>query len=102
MGLDPEDMYGVRTLEVLPGEGERVHGEGPHRDLRCKSTRQPPKEHIPCIEIFLKLVTNELRELSLPKYTGIKNRMKGKMEALIFLESNEKITIKPSDSNSRC
>lgn len=69
-------------------------------DLICKSRRSPPPENSPYDDIFLEIVKKDLRELCPKKHGTTRNITTGELEALISLENNDKITIKPSDKGS--
>lgn len=47
--------------------------------------------------MFLKLVTNELKELPAPSHGTTHNVTKGELEALTALEKHKQSTVKPSD-----
>lgn len=44
-------------------ENERAPGEGPFTNLSNKSTRPPPQDPYSSIDVFLNIVSKELRDL---------------------------------------
>lgn len=97
LGLDQTDLVGLRILEELEEENEKVQGLGPFTDLKKKSKKYPPLDNTTHIDVFLELVIKELKELAVPKHGTTHNITRGELEALINLEKNKQLTFKPSD-----
>lgn len=91
-----EDWEGFEALEGLWEENMRDPGEGLFTDLFTKSTRNCPAESYSSIDVFLDIVSQELRELQ-PDKTYPCNLSPSEQKALTSLEKNYTIIIKPSD-----
>lgn len=83
------DQTGLRTLEELLEEGNRLQGTGPFTDLKRKSKKYPPLDNTTYIDTFLELVTKELKDLSAPRHGTTQNITKGKLEALRTLANDK-------------
>lgn len=66
--------------------------------LRCnKSRKPPPLEQHSCIDTFNYIVTRELRQLTTTQEKCNNKLTPSEFKALIALEKNDAIVIKPSD-----
>lgn len=100
LGIDLVDLQGIRDLSDLLGDNENAQARG-YTTLKPKSTRMPPTMDCPEIDLFLKLVTAEFEKMDQNYDTYIpgknKNLKKSEMEALLSLEKDDTIILKPAD-----
>ncbi|KAM4034381.1 alpha-2-macroglobulin-like protein 1 [Anomaloglossus baeobatrachus] len=97
LGIPVESLNDVRLLAGLAEESDREIGEGPFSDLKPKSVRLPPLGECSNIDIFAKLVSAEISKIN-PRRGGSETNLGSlEREALLSLEKNRNIVIKPSD-----
>lgn len=86
----------MRTLVDLLDENTRVEGEGPFTDLRLKSKRIPLIMDHSNLEVLQKVVSDELEKLALTQHHPFDNLMDTEIQALLNLEKDKSLVIKPS------
>ncbi|CAJ0915644.1 unnamed protein product [Ranitomeya imitator] len=104
LGISEDDLEGFNALTDLLEENERGRGLGPQTDLKLKSSRMPPPQTPPPppgdytnINIFLKVVEDDLRKIGRRNADTPPNLSAEEWEALDKLEKNDQIVVKPSD-----
>lgn len=95
--ISDEDLPGVRTLVELLDDNTRGYGEDPYTDLRPKSKQTPPLMDYSEIDIFQKVVSDELNTLSSTSPCLSSNLTSKEKNALVRLEKNNSFVIKQSD-----
>ncbi|KAM4038417.1 uncharacterized protein ACNLHF_016739 [Anomaloglossus baeobatrachus] len=97
LGITPEDRETFDNLLELDNEGLRQPGLGPFTNLKKKSEKQPPRGDLDSVDIFLKVVAEDLRELSDMRSKVPPNLIKVEMDALMTLAKRKDLVFKPSD-----
>lgn len=95
LGIDPEDLPTVRELMGLLDESNGT-GIG-YTELKKKSVRMPPQMDCPEIDMFLKLASVALEKMDSDSRMTKGNFTKEEMNALLVLEKDDNIILKPSD-----
>ncbi|XP_075684194.1 uncharacterized protein LOC142652437 [Rhinoderma darwinii] len=91
-----EDLPNLRLLEGLWEESHREEGKGPFTTLRVPSTKFAPLNDNTPIDVFVKVVEDQLRLLDRSRPSGF-NTTQDEMVALRSLKGDDTIIIKPSD-----
>ncbi|XP_056380387.1 uncharacterized protein LOC130275860 [Hyla sarda] len=84
-------------MTSLLSENDRVMGQGPFTNLRCKSTKMPPPIESSNLDVFLDMVTREIERIPSWNEQIPSNLSDRELTALKQLERDSRITIKPSD-----
>lgn len=82
LGIDQVDLENVDILVDLLSENEREVGKGPFTDLKGKSTRMPPPDEYNNLDVFLRIVSEELERIPSKHYNANSNLSKQEIEAL--------------------
>ncbi|CAJ0967227.1 unnamed protein product [Ranitomeya imitator] len=97
LGISAEDLNDFEILTELSEESSRVAGEGPFSDLKPTSSRMPPSCDFGSIDVFQKLVTDEINNI-IPSFDSTHpNLTHLERKSLNDLKNNTSLVIKPSD-----
>ncbi|CAJ0936833.1 unnamed protein product [Ranitomeya imitator] len=97
LGISVEDLSDLDILTELSEEGSRVAGEGPFSDLKPTSSRMPPSCDFGSIDVFQKLVTDEINSIIPSLDPTHPNLTSSERRSLNDLKNNTSLVIKPSD-----
>ncbi|CAJ0961582.1 unnamed protein product [Ranitomeya imitator] len=97
LGISAEDLCNFEILTELSEEGSRVAGEGPFSDLKPTSSRMPPSCDFGSIDVFQKLVTEEINNIIPSLDSTHPNLTYSERKSLNDLRNNTSLVIKPSD-----
>ncbi|CAJ0933284.1 unnamed protein product [Ranitomeya imitator] len=97
LGISMDDLTDLDILTELSEEGGRPGGEGPFSNLKPVSRRMPPPSDYGSIEIFQKLVADEINNIVPGLDPTHPNLTLAERKSLDHLKNNNLIVIKPSD-----
>lgn len=97
LGITEEDLPGVNILHDLLTENERGAGSGPFTELRPRSRRAPPPMDSTNIDVFQQVVNKEIEKLTSFRQQFTSNLTESEVGALMRLEKDELLIVKPSD-----
>ncbi|KAM4038358.1 uncharacterized protein ACNLHF_016669 [Anomaloglossus baeobatrachus] len=97
LGISVDMLEDVDTLIELENEGTREIGKGPFSTLKNKSKKTPPLGDYTTLDLFCKIVSDEIKMIHPRKHATISNVAEDDRDAITNLEQNNNIVIKPSD-----
>ncbi|XP_075187641.1 uncharacterized protein LOC142258985 [Anomaloglossus baeobatrachus] len=98
LGIPPDMLPDVRLLEGLSEMNPNLSGQGPFSTFKKTSTKMPPVQNdMSTIDIFVNLVSRDLKEISEHKIFTHYNCTMEDIVAIRALEQDRHIVIKPSD-----